>query len=90
MRLIKIERLENGSHHNQTIDHISKIPEGWAVIPDDMETPNFPFGEIETKEIEGVLTVTNWIAGVLPEPEPIPEPEPTTEELLNIILGVAE
>lgn len=25
-----------------------------------------------------------------PEPEPIPEAEPTTEELLNIILGVDE
>ena len=45
---------------------------------------------LKYQEIESVLTVTNWIAGVLPEPEPIPEPEPTTEELLNIILGVAE
>ena len=43
--------MENGSHRNQTGDFI-EIPEGWAVIPDNIETPNFPFGEIKTNKID--------------------------------------
>ena len=93
MRIIEIETLSNGSHRNQS-GELSNIPEGWAVIPEDMETPNYPFGKITTKMIDGVMTVTSWTPGILPEPtpEPIPEPtdEPTAEELLNILLGVNE
>lgn len=89
MRLIKIEQLENGSHSNQTIDHISKIPEGWAVIPDDMKTPNLPYGDITVEEIEGVMTVTSWTPGEMPEPSHVPEPEPTADELIDILLGVS-
>lgn len=88
-KIIEIETLPNGGHRNMMGD-FNYIPEGWAVLPDDIETPNFPFGEVEAEKIEGINTVTRWIAGVLPKPEPMPEPEPTTEELLNIILGVAE
>ena len=79
MRLIKIEQVENGSHIYQTIDHISNIPKGWAVIPEDMETPNLPYGDITVEEIDGVMTVTSWTAGEIPEPEPMPKPEPTDE-----------
>ena len=68
MRIIEIKAFENGSHRNQT-GTLSIIPEGWAVIPDDMETPNFPFGEVEVEEINGVMTVTKWIAGEFPEVE---------------------
>ena len=93
MRIVEIKALENGAHRNQMGD-FATIPEGWAKIPDDMETPNFPFGEVTAKEIDGTMTVTKWVAGVIPEPEPIPEAdidsEPTTEELINIILGVNE
>lgn len=75
MRLIEIKPLNNGAHRNQTIDVLSVIPEGWAVVPDDMETPNFPFGKITTKEINNVMTVTNWTAGSIPEAkENIEEP----------------
>lgn len=87
MRIIKIEPLSNGAFLNQR-GNIKNIPEGWAVVPDDMETPNFPFGAVEVEEIDGVMTVTKWEAGEIPEPEPMPEPEPTAEEILNIILGV--
>lgn len=73
MRLIKIEKLENGGHINQTIDKISKIPEGYAVIPNDMITENFPFGDLTTEEINGVITVTSWTPGEIPKPEPEPE-----------------
>ena len=91
MQIIEIKALENGGHRNQTAD-INIIPEGWAVIPNDMETPNFPFGEITTKEIDGVITVTSWKPGTIPTPEAEPEVEvePTAEELLNILLGVDE
>lgn len=89
MRIVKIKALDNGAHNNQTIDGVfNVIPDGYAVIPDDMICDNFPFGEVKAEEIDGVMTVTEWIPGTLPEPEPIPEPEPTAEELLDILLGV--
>ena len=89
MRIVEIKALDNGAHNNQTIDGVfTVIPDGYAVIPDDMICENFPFGEVKAEEINGVMTVTEWIAGELPEPEPIPEPEPTAEELLDILLGV--
>ena len=89
MTIIEITALSNGAHRNQT-GTLSAIPDGWAIIPDGMETPNFPFGEVEFEEINGVMTVTKWTAGTVPEPEPEPEPEPTTEEILNAMLGVSE
>ena len=73
--IVKIEKNANGSHNNQSF--VGIIPDGWALIPDGMETPNFPFGEVEAEDIDGVITVTKWTAGVIPEP---PEPEPPTEE----------
>lgn len=89
MRIVEIKALDNGAHNNQTIDGVfNVIPDGYAVIPDDMECENFPFGEVKAEEIDGVMTVTEWIAGEIPEPEPIPELEPTAEELLDILLGV--
>lgn len=78
MRIIEIQALENGAHRNQIGDFVA-IPDGFAVIPDDMETPNFPFGEVTVEEIDGVMTVTSWKAGEMPEP--IPEPEPPVSEV---------
>ena len=74
MRIIEIAPLDNGAHRNQS-GGLSVVPAGWAVIPADMETPNFPFGEVEVDEINGVMTVTKWTPGEMPEPEPVPEPE---------------
>ena len=79
MRIIEITALPNGAHRNQT-GTLSTIPSGWAVIPDDMETPNFPFGEVTVDDTQTPPVVTGWTAGTIPEPEPEPEPEPTTEE----------
>lgn len=87
MQIIEIKALDNGAHRNQS-GNFSNIPEGWAVIPNSIKTDNFPFGEVVVEEINGVMTVTKWTPGIMPEPTPVPEPEPTTEELLNIILGV--
>lgn len=74
MHIIEINALENGAHRNQN-GGVSVLPDGWAVIPNGMTLENFPFGEVEAEEFNGVMTVTKWTAGVMPEPEPIPEPE---------------
>lgn len=84
MRLIKINTSSNGSHVNCTTS-LTVVPEGWAVIPDDMETPNFPFGEIEVEEIDGIPTVTKWTPGVVPEPEEISK-EPTAQDDIDAML----
>lgn len=74
MTIIEIKALENGAHRNQTGD-FAVIPEGWAAIPKDMFCGNFPFGEVEAAEINGVMTVTKWTAGEIPSPV-----EPTATE----------
>lgn len=83
MQIIEIAALENGAHNNQTYHGV--LPEGWAIIPDGMETPNFPFGEVTVEEIDGVMTVTHWYPLPIPEPEPIPDPEPTIEERVTTL-----
>lgn len=87
MKIIEIAPLDNGAHRNQN-GGLSVVPAGWAIIPADMVCENFPFGEVEVAEINGVMTVTKWTPGDMPAPEPIPEPEPTTEDILNAMLGV--
>lgn len=82
MRIIEINALDNGAHRNQT-GSFSTIPDGWAVIPDDMPTENFPFGEASAEEVDGVMTVTSWAPGTIPEPEAEPEVEPTELEQLR-------
>lgn len=78
MQIVEIAALSNGAHNNQTIDGVTPetfpIPEGWAMVPEDLETPNFPFGEVTAEEMDGIMTVTSW------SPLPIPEPEPERNE----------
>ena len=79
MQLIEISELPSGAHNNQTINgampNTFPVPAGWAILPEDMETPNFPFGKI-TVDGSNPPVVTSWTPGVIPEPEPEPEPEP--------------
>ena len=86
MKVIQIIALDNGAHRNQTIEADIQIPDGWAVIPEDMVIPEtFPFVNLTTEN--GMVTVMT--AGTMPEPEPTPaEPEePTTEaDMLETIL----
>ena len=89
MRIIEIAPLENGAHRNQN-GGVSVVPEGWAVVPADLVTENFPFGEVTVEDVNGVPTVTSWSPLPMPEPEPVPEPEPTADELMDILLGVSE
>jgi hypothetical protein len=85
MRIIEIAPLENGAHRNQS-GGLSVVPEGCAVVPADMECENFPFGEVEVEEVNGVMTVTKWTPGEMPEPEPIPAPEPTAQDDTDALL----
>lgn len=75
MKIIRIEPNSNGSHNNQTINGAGletfPIPDGWAIIPEGMETPSFPFGDI-TVDNKTPPVVTSWT------PLPIPEPEHVT------------
>ena len=81
MKIIEIVSLQNGAHDNQEICNVDssafQVPSGWAIIPDDMETPNFPFGEVTVDDTQTPPIVTKWTAGTIPEPEPAAEPEPT-------------
>lgn len=96
MKIIEIKKFENGAHRNQ-IGDFDNIPEGFAVVPDDMELENFPFGEVTAEEVNGVLTVTGWIPGTIPV-APEPEKPITMEErlaaleaaVLEMALGGAE
>ena len=70
MRIIEITALSNGAHRNQTYTGLhGYIPEGWAVIPGNMDTPNFPFGEVTVEDVNGIPAVTKWTP--LPVPEPV-------------------
>ena len=83
MRIIEIAPLSNGAHRNQ-IGTFRAIPNGWAAIPDDMETANFPFGDVTVEEINGVMTVTAWTPGEIPvEPEIVPTPAEQREQAYN-------
>lgn len=76
MRIIEIEALSNGAHRNQTG---STVPEGWAIIPEDIVLPaSFPFVGIETEN--GIVTAMT--ARSVPEPEP-EDIQPTEIERLR-------
>lgn len=77
MQMLEIAALENGAHNNQT--YHGELPDGWALIPEDMELENFPFGDVTAEEIGGVMTVTGWAAGIVPEAEEA-EVEPSEED----------
>ena len=70
MRIIEIAALKNGAHRNQTVFGEITPPDGWAVIPDNIETQNFPFGDIVVEEIDNIMTVTRWEPGIVPDQEP--------------------
>ena len=81
MRIIEISALENGSHDNQIINSNMALPDGWAILPEGMATPNFPFGNITVDESEPPV-VTSWTPLPIPKPEP-PTPAQLREEAYN-------
>lgn len=79
MKIIEIQALDNGAHHNQTTTSTT-IPTGWAEIPADVSIPEtFPFVDLV---VDG-QRVVSMTAGVVPDPEPQPEPEPTETDQLR-------
>lgn len=79
MRIIEIMPLSNGAHRNQETTS-TRVPDGWAVIPEGMDIPEtYPFVDLV---VEG-NKVVSMTAGVVPDPEPEPEPEPTETEQLR-------
>ena len=85
MNIIEIAVLDNGAHNNQEVYNVSpssfSVPPGWAILPDDMETPNFPFGSI-TVDNSTTPTVTSWTPLPIPKPEK-PTPAQLREEAYN-------
>lgn len=78
MQIIEIKPLGNGAHRNQK-GSIRTVPDGWAIVPNDMAIPDtFPFVDIEVEN--GI--VTSMTAGIVPEREET-EPEPTELEQLR-------
>ena len=49
LRIVEIKALSNGAHRNQSYPGF--VPDGWALIPEDMEMPNFPFGEVAAESV---------------------------------------
>ena len=71
MLIIEIAALDNGAHRNQN-GSLSRIPDGWAVVPVEQNTlENFPFGSFETEEINGrvYMKADSWFPAEIPEPE---------------------
>ena len=64
MKIIEINALTNGAHRNQSGANV--LPEGWAIIPDDIIIPeSFPFADIE---VDGNV-VTSMTAREVPKPD---------------------
>ena len=76
MRIIEIAALSNGAHRNQS--YHGTIPSGWAILPADLSTENFPFGEVEVEVVSGVPTVTRWTPVEIPVPV-VEEPSPAEQ-----------
>ena len=70
MKIIELSVLSNGAHRNTESYAWLSPPEGWAMIPEDMEMPaSYPFVGVEAEEIDGIMTVTALTPGTVPEPD---------------------
>lgn len=85
MYMIEIAALDNGAHRNQTCNGF--LPDGWALVPANLETKNFPFGEITVEDMDGRMVVATWTPLPMPEPEPapVPDPGPTLDERVQTL-----
>lgn len=61
MHIINLTPIEVGVYNDHKADHITMPPQGWAMIPDDMEKPStFPrLGSITAEEITHTYEVEN-------------------------------
>lgn len=79
MKIIEIVQLPNGAHANQSYHDF--VPDGWAILPDIVETPNFPFGDITVNNSMPPVVQT-WTPLPIPKPE-TPSPTKQREEAYN-------
>lgn len=77
MRIIELEAQENGAHRNQVINGDVAVPDGWAVVPENMTIPDtWPFVNVDAED-----KIVIFLAdGAVPDPE---EPMPTELEQLR-------
>lgn len=58
MWIVNLTENPNGSHNDHRADHITTVPDGWAMIPDDFPVPEtFPFVSIEAEELTYIREV---------------------------------
>lgn len=58
MWIVELKTNPNGSHNDHRADHITSVPEGCAMIPEDFTVPSsFPFVDIEAEEVTHYRTV---------------------------------
>lgn len=89
MHIIEISALPNGAHRNQN-GFIGDVPAGWAFIPDGMELPNFPFGDIAVDETQTPPVVTSWTPLPVPDDPTWETDQPTVEARLTALEAEAE
>ena len=65
LRIVEIKAMSGGVHKSQ--GYHGEVLKGYALIPEGMEMLNFPYGEVMAKEVNGVMTVTKWTPGEVPE-----------------------
>ena len=89
MQIVEITALENGGHRNQD-GFIGDVPVGWAVKPDGMETPNFPFGNLTVDETKTPPMMTSWAPLPVPVDPPAENAPLTVDDRLTALEADAE
>ena len=81
MKIIELVSLENGAHRNRKTDFDVEVPDGWALVSDDLEIPTtFPFVKNLVQDESGV--VISW--------EPDQESYNAAMEATNPLSGAIE
>ena len=81
MKIIELVSLENGAHRNRKTDFDVEVPDGWALVSDDLEIPTtFPFVKNLVQDESGV--VIGW--------EPDQEAYESAMEVDNPLSGAIE
>ena len=59
MTIIETQAMDNGSHRNQTVFGEVELPEGWAIVADDLVKPgSWPFVDLTVEEVTYYKTVS--------------------------------
>lgn len=81
MKIVELVALENGAHRNRKTDFGVEVPDGWALVSDDLEIPaTFPFVKNLVQDESGV--VIGW--------EPDQESYDAAMEAADPLSGVIE